>query len=484
MPPTSRSVSERKFGQKNAFVRVWSEGMGPQSFWFGIYVLWLTSFPMSGALLAPEVRITWFALPHALALLALGRWLAPHTLQRLLPLAAIGTALVTMFYAFGAPGAWSSNAAVALWVLGLTSAPLSIQFGVLLGSARWPVAAAAIGLCLGNLGSTLLELAPGSVAGKLAALACILPGVLWPRVSQHLVLPQPDEPLSVTATPMSFWRLLLFIALFQTVSGLMYSHLWPSYREQAVWPGVELLAYVFTVLFAVRYVTRQGVGCVLMAVALAVAAFAVQHAAHGPVGHHLSLFLMLCAAGIVDLVLLSEVLVRPNRIRAYGYAVGVMVLGIALGETLVIGLKGSETSVALFALVLLNLATVALFLQRNAPQRRAVGPTAPLPLGPLAEPLTSEERTPASALPPQPAHARAPLPSHITDRLSEQELRVLEAAMEKRPYREIAQTLGITESSVKTYMQRIYRKLGIYRRGQLEGLLTVDRDSAAPASNP
>ena len=56
--------------------------------------------------------------------------------------------------------------------------------------------------------------------------------------------------------------------------------------------------------------------------------------------------------------------------------------------------------------------------------------------------------------------------------------------MEKRQYREIAQTLGITESSVKTYMQRIYRKLGIYRRGQLEGLLTVDRDSAAPASNP
>ena len=91
MPPTSRFVSERKFGQKNAFVRVWSEGLGQQSFWFGIYVLWLTSFPMSGALLPPEMRITWFALPHALALLALGRWLAPHALQRLLPLAAIGT---------------------------------------------------------------------------------------------------------------------------------------------------------------------------------------------------------------------------------------------------------------------------------------------------------------------------------------------------------------------------------------------------------
>ena len=462
-------------------MRVWSEGLGPQSFWFGVYVLWLTSFPMAGALLPPEVRITWFALPHALALLALGRWLAPHTLHRLLPFAAIGTALVTMFCAFGAHGSWGSGAAVALLVLGLTSAPLSIQFGLLLGCARWPVAAAAIGLCLGNLGSTLLELAPGSIAGKLAALACVLPGVLWPRVSQHLVLPQHAAFLSVTGAPMPFWRLLLFVALFQTVSGLMYSHLWPSYREQAVWPGIELLAYVGTVLFAVRYVTRQGLGCVLIAVALAVVAFAVQHAAHGPAGHHLSLFLMLSAAGIVDLVLLSEVLVRSNRIRAYGYAVGVMVLGIALGETLVTGFKGSDTSVALFALALLNLATVALFLQRNPPQRSPVGPTAPLP---LADTPTSEERTPASALPTPPAHVRAPLPTHITDRLSEQELRVLEAAMENRPYREIAQTFGISESSVKTYMQRIYRKLGIYRRGQLESLLTVDRDSAAPARTP
>ena len=176
----------------------------------------------------------------------------------------------------------------------------------------------------------------------------------------------------------------------------------------------------------------------------------------------------------------------PEAVPAviYGYAVGVMVLGIALGETLVIGLKGSETSVALFALVLLNLATVALFLQRNAPQRRSVGPTAPLPPGPLAEPPTSEEQTPASVLPPQPAYVRAPLPTHITDRLSEQEQRVLEAAMENRPYREIAQAFGISESSVKTYMQRIYRKLGIYRRGQLEGLLTDDRDRAAPARNP
>ena len=56
--------------------------------------------------------------------------------------------------------------------------------------------------------------------------------------------------------------------------------------------------------------------------------------------------------------------------------------------------------------------------------------------------------------------------------------------MENRPYREIAQAFGISESSVKTYMQRIYRKLGIYRRGQLEGLLTDDRDRAAPARNP
>ena len=75
--------------------------------------------------------------------------------------------------------------------------------------------------------------------------------------------------------------------------------------------------------------------------------------------------------------------------------------------------------------------------------------------------------------------ARAPLPARITDQLSVQELRVLQAVLENHPYRDIAQTFGISESSVKTYMQRIYRKLGIYRRGQLADLMTDDHDKKA-----
>lgn len=476
MSSTPRTVSNRDSGSGNFLVRVWAEGWGQPSFWFGIYVLWLTSFPMSGTLLPPQVPITWFALPHALVLLALSRWLTPHALHRLLPLAAIGTAMVTMLYAFQTHDAGGASAAVLLVVLGVIAAPLSIQFGVLLGSARWPVAAAAVGLCLGNLGSMLLELAPGSATGKLAALACLIPGALWPRVNHHLARANGGL-LAGEESSIPLWRLLPFLALFQTVSGLMYSSLWPNYRAQVVWPGVELLAYVFTVMIALRYVSRNGLGCVLSAVGLAVASFAVSHTANGPVGHHLSLFLMLSAAGIVDLVLLSEVLARTNRIRAYGYAVGVMVLGIALGESLVIGLKGSDKSVALFALALLNLATVALIIQRSSPPRRPVAAAEPEALELKLDTVSCEEAPPTPVQPMTPA--RAPLPARITDQLSVQELRVLQAVLENHPYRDIAQTFGISESSVKTYMQRIYRKLGIYRRGQLADLMTDDHDKKA-----
>lgn len=451
-------MAEQAAGPRHLAARSWADGWGPQALWFGVYVLWLTAFPMAGVLLSPGARLSWFALPHALALLALGRWMAPQTLHRLLPLSTLATALGTVLYAFGGLEASAGGAVAALLaLLGLVAAPLSVQVGVSLGGARWPVAAAALGLCLGNMGSVLLEHVPASDVGKLSVLACLLPGVLRLRAS-------PPQALSESA-PMPLWRFLPFVALFQVVSGLMYGQLWPGVRAQIVWPGVELLAYVAGVLAAARFVGRHALRCVLAAVGLAVASFTAHHAASGWAGQHLSLFSMLAAAGIVDLVLLSEILARDNRIRAYGYAVGVMVLGIALGEALARGLQGrTALSVALLALVLLNLATVALFLQRHVPRRDAVMPV------PTTETIARGEGPPLPAL-----------PARIAHRLSEQEQRVLQAVLQDQPYRVIAQGIGVSESSVKTYMQRIYRKLGVYRRGQLADLMTDSREGTEQA---
>ena len=144
---------------------------------------------------------------------------------------------------------------------------------------------------------------------------------------------------------------------------------------------------------------------------------------------------------------------------------------------MVIGLKGSDKSVALFALALLNLATVALIIQRNSPPQRPVAAAEREALELKLDTVSCEEAPPTPIQPMTPA--RAPLPARITDQLSVQELRVLQAVLENHPYRDIAQTFGISESSVKTYMQRIYRKLGIYRRGQLADLMTDDHDKKA-----
>lgn len=476
--PTIQIGHEKQRGA--SLRRAWSPAFNSAAFRFGIYVFWLTSFPMSGKLLS-DVPMSWFTLPHAIALLAMGRWLTPHALARLLPGAAMGTALLTAFFAFWALDSEMSAMEAALVALGISSAPLSVRMGTLLGCARWPVGAAAIGLLLGNLFSYSNEWMPGSDTVKLIVLACLIPGMLWPRISSD-PRPSPIDP-SANSAESALWRLLPFIALFQMVSGLLYGHLWPTYRGQEIWPGVELLFYVIGVVVAAGLVQSHRTTCVLSAVGLATLAFAAHHSSTGPVGHHVSIFLMMVAVGLVDLVLLACVLAQTNLIRAYGYAIGVMVGGIVAGEWLVKSLSGSEVSIALLALALLNLGTVAYFVQKKPPGEETAGPADTLETAALL-PSSPDKLTCAlqSGMPSgQPSN---PLPAKVTDQLSHQEIRVLQEAISHHTYRDIAESFDISESSVKTYMQRIYRKLGIYNRKQLDQLLVTEREAACAESHP
>lgn len=436
------------------------QAAGSPAVWFAAYVLWLTAFPMSGALLAPGTRLIWFALPHALALLALGRWLTIARLYRWLPWAVLGTALLTALYSYILH--FSSEAGTALMLLlGIFSAPFSIWVGVWLGAARWPLAAAALGLCGGNLAAALLAQLPGDAALKLVWLACLFPGALWLRAAPPTRTEGDEAAATDNAAQGKLWQLLPFVALFQIVSGLMYGYLWQADHATVVWPGVELLAYILGVLLVVRHLRRRTLACALLAVGLSIAAFVTHHAATEPWGRYLGLLLMLTATGTVDLLLLANVLAQTNRLQAYGYGVGVMVLGIVLGEALVVSLSETQLSVALLALVLLNLATVALFL----PRQRSLTPAAESRIILTAADLVTD--LPQAPLTFQPPPVAILAVSKLGAQLSAQELRVLEAALGDATYKEIGQMLGISESSVKTYMQRIYRKLGVYRRSQL-----------------
>ena len=64
------------------------------------------------------------------------------------------------------------------------------------------------------------------------------------------------------------------------------------------------------------------------------------------------------------------------------------------------------------------------------------------------------------------------------DALTAAELRVARLAAEGLTNREIAQALFITTRTAKVHLNRVYRKLGISRRGQLAGALTSVLDDS------
>jgi DNA-binding CsgD family transcriptional regulator len=64
------------------------------------------------------------------------------------------------------------------------------------------------------------------------------------------------------------------------------------------------------------------------------------------------------------------------------------------------------------------------------------------------------------------------MPEHIRLLLSDREYRVLIGTLERKNFREIASELSISESTVKTYMRRIYEKMGVKGKKELLQMLS------------
>lgn len=408
---------------------------------FALFVLWLTAFPMSGPLLSDNGEMTWFLWGHVFTLLACARFADGPLFRILLTAGTLATALMTVAYGQFAPAA----AAPLLLLLGIASGPLLIHLLTLLKGGRRPVLLAALGMGLGNLAAIGLDLLPLAPTAKL-----VLLGGAWPAI---LFIPAPSGTPNRGPTP-GLSRYLWFVLAFQLVSGLMYGQLWPAYGRTALLPGIELLVYALAVLSVVRLADRDPQLTLLLGVTTAILAFASWHLLATPLGEHAGLFAMMIAGGIVDLFLVARVLSCDNPARAAGYGMAASAAGIAMGQWLASQLGPAIQTVSFIALVVLNVAVIALVLRgRSGVARTNVSPGEAMPS----------------------------LPDAIRLALSEKEHEVLLAVLRYRTYREVGEALSISESSVKTYMQRIFHKTGVFSKRQLQELL--ERDPTPPSTD-
>jgi DNA-binding CsgD family transcriptional regulator len=392
---------------------------------FAGYVLWLTAFPMSGSLLNDRADLFWFLLPHTGLLFALGRFCGAGRFDVVGRVGVLLTMVLTGLFPL-----LPAFPEALLVLMGLSAAPVSLRAGVALKSASSPVLAALTGLVVGN--TLLLPIArvPDDAAGFAVAALALLPLLFATAPRQAL-----------RAETRGLFSYLAFVFVFQLVSGLMYGFLYPAYANAALWPGSELLFYMTGASLATLLVVRgQSDIALIVGVVWAMAAFVLLIYGAGTRLVTPSMYAMMLAAGTIDLFLLGHVLSFPNVLRAYGYGTGVLCTGIVAGRVLAMAVSEAGDEVGLVGSIALNVSVLVLFLMDR---RRATSTAVP------------------------PGQDAGILPPALLSRLSDQERLVLEGVLERRTYKDIARQLGISESSVKTYMHRIYEKTGVTGKRQL-----------------
>lgn len=436
---------------------------------FIAFVVWLLAVPMEGMLLAPlgvENALVYFLVPHVATLAVIGTALCRYPLR---PFAIAGGAA-----AMGATVLLPHAAAGAPWLLALAgagSAFLCVRACRHLRRASSPATAAAAGLVGANLflfAFTVIPLAD-SVKFYLSAAVLLLP-----------MLAGSDEPGEGEGET-SLLPFLPFVFVFQMASGLMYGPLYGQYARVAVLPGSELLFYAVAVGGGLVVLRRRREGLLAMAIVAAMFAFSL-YLLPGPAAVSAAMYAMQGAAGFLDLYLLALLLAQRNSVRAFGLGLAVACAGIAAGKGLSAATGDASHLVAAAANLVLTTSVLLLYLVMRGERRHA--DPAPAAEGPwLFGALSTGEvyggamERPAARVEAEEPSNRFTLPAGLRKRFSEQEKSVLGCIARGMTFRETARELVISESSVKTYMKRIYDKMSVSGKDELLAKLGEEQRS-------
>jgi DNA-binding CsgD family transcriptional regulator len=406
---------------------------------FASFILWLLAVPMDGPLpgaIGMPAATRYFLLPHAGMLALLGLACPPRWFARLAPPGIVATVLLTMLLP------WQiNNAPWILFGLGLSGAFVTIRAGLALRRQQKPVMHAALGLVLGNLLLFPFCMRPTGQAWLFSLTSLPL-----------LLLLKCPPSIPASAGSGKLWPYLPFILVFNVVSGLMYSFIFPAYKAAAFALGMELSFYMVAVLATALIIRRERDLALICGIILGMAAFALlQYPSRSTI--NLSMFIMQAGAGAIDLFLLVFLLSLPAPIRSFGVGLATLCLGIAGGKWVGRHFADMAEAIALCGHLMLNLSLLTLYFLG----RRRHGHTLPMAL--------PREGNPAAMADDNADGLR--IPDHLRRLLSEREYLVLVGTVDGKSYRDIAESHGISESSVKTYMRRINSKLGAGSKKEL-----------------
>ncbi len=442
-------------------------------FSFASFVLWLLAIVMDGPLLVafgiPEAT-TFFLPPHIISLGLLGLFCPARLFKRLSPIFCVITVLLTI----AIPLAGISAGPCLLIMIGVSGAFITITASISLRQSTAPLISAVCGLAAANLLVIPFIAWPDGGFWKFALVASFLLSI--PLIAWRL----PET--GTGAETANRWHYLPFILIFQIVSGLMYSFIMPAYQPAAYMPGAELPFYILAVPAALWIVRKNFDLALVSGVVLGMAAFALLQNQDTPLTINMSMFAMQAGAGFIDVALLALLLGFSKPIRAFGIGLATVCLGILIGKIITTSFANMAEPVVLTGHLVLNLSILTLyFLGRfhygqPAPAPESVPLAQPLPDMPLEEGLPDtrvELSETVESTPPCNSVEGAPrMPGNIRLLLSDREYLVLAGTLAGKSFRETAAELAISESTVKTYMRRIYEKMEVKGKKELFEMLS------------
>lgn len=407
---------------------------------FIAFVTWLLAVPMEGFLVLPlgvKYPLLFYLIPQVITLWCIG---TARSRSLMHPLTAAGGAV-----AIGATLLLPHVPGNAPWLLGCAgvgSAFLCVRASCHLKRSPAMMVSAALGLIGANLFLLVLTAAPLADSVKFPLVAALL---LVPLFAGSEVIADTGE----ASLPL----FLPFVFVFQIVSGIMYGALYGHYARVALFPGIELLFYILAAGGGLAVLRHRREGLLTLAIVTAMFAFSL-YLIPGIVPVNAALFAMQGAAGFLDLYLLALLLSQRDTVHAFGRGLAVSCSGIILGKMIALAIRDVPPLVVAASNIVLTCSILLLYRQMRGERHTAETEPAPAPQD---APETAQPRP----------TARLTLPPGLNRRLSEQEKSVLGCIVRGMTFKEAARCLTISESSVKTYMKRIYEKTGVAGKEEL-----------------
>ena len=412
------------------------------------YDLWLLAFPLQGYFLIKTnspFDFPWFVAPHTAGLF-LTAWLGHRiNFNRISLLAGIAVTFLTGIYPF-----FPSLENFLLTLIGISSAFLIVRIGCLLGNSQNPAIASALGLAIGNvfLGIILLINPPMKILFPLMGLL-LLSQIPAPFPTQK------QEPIG------DLFQYLPFIFIFYLLIGTFYVCLMPYYVKYYYLNGSELLLYIGAVLISAFLFNKRPDYSLIVGVGIGIFATVFLHN-FNRLTSNLAMYAVQAAAGFMDVFCFGLFIKGKDVVRRFGIGAGFMLLGPTVGLPLLYSPKWQ---------VVMN----------------SVG-NAILGLGVLLLYFSHLRKEPASNIQHQVENEQS-----VEDRLAQacirsgnppdlfsfREWEILKLTFSGKNIKEISTQLEISESSVKTYLQRIYRKMKVSSKRELIQKLKSPTENSA-----